>query len=396
MIHETWKGPSDAMTILLIIGGDVVLQALAQLSGRRLPLVAFSFGWVGYSFNTLMSVVGNGRLMPFPDYEVKIINAQNGFARDNHAWAIGRLLRDFERDGKNRWGERRQGDGKSRWGGRRQWDGKTKETKKVDEAYGRTVVYDQDWCSIIGLGVAAIPCGLDGDWSILVITFAGTILALLTGALPQWRFEKWNCRPNTSKGCCLTRGNGARTVMVIIGCGVGPDLEDMAAAESPRLLRAVKGADSTYTDVVMGLPVVGWITNVSCIILSVAWIVLLITVTAIEQHHWFLLLVGGIGMLQNVLVAGARRSPASRGIHLEQIEEFKGQKVMHALMDVERAYHRVGRSLLAEFFPNDKELRKEETDCLCEKETRRWTRWNASVSRRFEVGPRAKTRKSRR
>ncbi|EEB99951.1 hypothetical protein MPER_00236, partial [Moniliophthora perniciosa FA553] len=63
-IHEIWKNPSDTLSILLIIGGDVVLKALAQLSGRKLVPVAFSFGWVAYSFNTLMSIFGDGRLMP--------------------------------------------------------------------------------------------------------------------------------------------------------------------------------------------------------------------------------------------------------------------------------------------------------------------------------------------
>ncbi len=96
MIQGTWQNPSDTLSILLIIGGDVVLKALAQLTGRSFTPIAFSFGWVSYSFNTLMSVLGDGRLVPAPDYPAKVINAENGYKRDSKSWVIGRLLRDFE------------------------------------------------------------------------------------------------------------------------------------------------------------------------------------------------------------------------------------------------------------------------------------------------------------
>lgn len=38
---------------------------------------------------------------------------------------------------------------------------------------------------------AAITCALSGDWSNLFITFGGTLLALVTGSLPEWKNEKW-------------------------------------------------------------------------------------------------------------------------------------------------------------------------------------------------------------
>src|ERR1700753_2120690 len=45
--REEWKSPSNyAFTILLLLGGDVVAKALAQLAGGRLTPVAFSFGRV--------------------------------------------------------------------------------------------------------------------------------------------------------------------------------------------------------------------------------------------------------------------------------------------------------------------------------------------------------------
>ena len=40
-----WSNPSNyAFTILLLLGGDVVGRALAQLAGGRITPVAFSFG----------------------------------------------------------------------------------------------------------------------------------------------------------------------------------------------------------------------------------------------------------------------------------------------------------------------------------------------------------------
>ena len=42
--RDEWKSPSNyAFTILLLLGGDVVARALAQLAGSRLNPVAFSF-----------------------------------------------------------------------------------------------------------------------------------------------------------------------------------------------------------------------------------------------------------------------------------------------------------------------------------------------------------------
>jgi hypothetical protein len=40
-----WISPSNyAFTVLLLLGGDVVSRALAQLAGGRITPVAFSFG----------------------------------------------------------------------------------------------------------------------------------------------------------------------------------------------------------------------------------------------------------------------------------------------------------------------------------------------------------------
>lgn len=40
---DQWHNPADVFSVLLILGGDVVARALAQLSGSRVTPVAFSF-----------------------------------------------------------------------------------------------------------------------------------------------------------------------------------------------------------------------------------------------------------------------------------------------------------------------------------------------------------------
>ena len=61
---------------------------------------------------------------------------------------------------------------------------------------GRVFTHDRVWYTGIAIalvqnGIAAIPCGLHGNWAILLITGIGTILAFATGALPQFGKEKW-------------------------------------------------------------------------------------------------------------------------------------------------------------------------------------------------------------
>jgi len=41
---EQWRNPGDVFSVLLILGGDIVGRAVAQLAGSRLTPVAFSFG----------------------------------------------------------------------------------------------------------------------------------------------------------------------------------------------------------------------------------------------------------------------------------------------------------------------------------------------------------------
>ena len=107
-LSAQWLNPTDILSLLLLIGGDVVQKAIAQLFGvsvrpmKSLPRiyltpVAFSFGWVGYAVATLASVVGDKQLMPgIPDCPSIVINCKNGYRRKNCSWLLGRILRDGE------------------------------------------------------------------------------------------------------------------------------------------------------------------------------------------------------------------------------------------------------------------------------------------------------------
>ncbi|CAN5957291.1 unnamed protein product [Sphagnum jensenii] len=350
LLSSQWQNPSDILSVLLIIGGDVIQKAIAQLSGDHLVPVAFSFGWVAYSFSTLMSIVGDGRLMPLPDYPAKVINAESGYSRENRSWILGRLLRDFEFPLNDDIGLHItvfQADEKKEAG---------KPEKDWYWASGFVVI-------ILQLGIAAIPCGLYNDWGIILVTAVGTLLALVTGMLPQWRFEKWACRRKTKKVVILTGGNGTRHVMVIIGDEKGLDLEDLAVGESPRMRqrtehsnrlarreRDSEGNEEKKILMLRGVPVSFWITQVSCLILAFLWIVFLITVAGLRQHTWYLLLIGALGMIQNVVIAGVSRGPSAMGIHLTKIKSIQQHKVMDVLMDLESYRKGCGRSLLPEFF----------------------------------------------
>ncbi|KAL8868543.1 MAG: hypothetical protein Q9198_008142 [Flavoplaca austrocitrina] len=176
-----------------------------------------------------------------------------------------------------------------------------------------------------------MPCGLYGQYIILLVTACGIVLAFASGALPQWKEEKLACRSKSRKVIALTKGNGAQHVIVINGRGVGLDLEDLATADG-LTLKSTRYCVSGF---------------------AVLWLALLITVAGIRENTWYLLAVGFIGMAQNVFVAGKSREPSAFGLHLEFDRAIIRKKVMMTLMTAEIAYPTVGRSLIGTFFPGN-------------------------------------------
>jgi hypothetical protein len=58
VLAAQWSNPSDILSILLLLGPDVVQRAVAQQAGRVITPVAFSFGWVAYAVSALLSAFG--------------------------------------------------------------------------------------------------------------------------------------------------------------------------------------------------------------------------------------------------------------------------------------------------------------------------------------------------
>ncbi|KAJ8096512.1 hypothetical protein POJ06DRAFT_264010 [Lipomyces tetrasporus] len=357
---DQWTHPSDVFSVLLILGGDVVGRALAQLAGSAVTPVAFSFGWVSFAITAVVSAIGENKLMPLPDCACKVINGRTGYVRDNSSWIIGRIVRDFGSwmDGGRRNGPIRthlcemldlrwekdktvmekKEPGSGRYVARPSQAGLCVSLYKADRARPGYPGYDFAYfigfaTSVLQLGIAAIPCGIFGDWSILLVTASGIVLSFATGSLSQWSKEKWACRRNSEKTVVLTRGNGSQHAIVVIGDGKGLDLEDLAAGP-------------TNVDVSAS-----HLTRIVVILLAAFWILLLITAAGIRQNTWFLLSIGGIGILQNIFVAGWRRFPEAFGVPLIPAGVIGKPKVMDTLFAVERAYPGLGRSMLDTFFP---------------------------------------------
>lgn len=363
-----WSNPSDVSTILMVIGGDVVQKALAQGTGVwYFTPVCFSFGCVSYAFTALVNIIGNGRLLPEPDYPVKVFNLDSGYIRENKNWVVGRLLRDLETS-------------------------LSKEEPLADDAI-RISVFEAAVnrngltqfslsymhlgglaCILVQLSLASIPIALAREWDIMLITAAGTLLVQIAGCLPQWRAEKLPNRQARDATYALTQGNGSREVVVIFGNSNCLDLEELSASGSPRggrpwekftwgniFSKARTGKDGSpeiprrdtqlrKARVHYGLPFGFWLTRVSVVAQSVLWLLLLVNVASSRNYNWLLLAIGALGMFQNGYLAGMVRSSYRRNLPLTRVEVIRAKKVMDGLMDLEVQYG-CAEPLRDEFFP---------------------------------------------
>ncbi|KAH0591661.1 hypothetical protein MHUMG1_10602 [Metarhizium humberi] len=382
--RSQWSNPSDVFSVLLILGGDVVARALAQLVGSRLTPVAFSFGWVAYAVSAVAAAVGENKIMPLPDTSCEVINAKSGYKRANTSWIIGRIVRDYDDwkdetvskrlkdmlDAKHRFNKENANSNEPGSGDKLKYPKKAGlcvSVYKAEEAQAGNPGYDFVYwlgfgTSILQLGIAAIPCGIFGDWSILLITVVGILLAFATGSLPQWKEEKWACRDRSDKDVILTRGNGSQHAILILGEEKGLDLEDLATGQ-------------TNTDIATPRT-----TRFMLVGLAALWILLLITSAGIKDNTWFLLAIGGIGIVQNIIVAGKARYPTTYGIPLTLVEVIGSLKVMDTLIEVEKNYPYAGANMLDTYFPGGK-LRDHErmTWNNLEKDVEaRWNSWKES------------------
>ncbi|KAF2832729.1 hypothetical protein CC86DRAFT_366431 [Ophiobolus disseminans] len=147
-----------------------------------------------------------------------------------------------------------------------------------------------------------------------------------------WSEEKWTCRKVASAPFIITKGNGHQHAIVILRNNHTLHLEDLATSQKP----------------------ISEVVKVKVCVLAILWILLLIASTSVgsSSSAIWLLVVGALGMAQNILVAAWPRQSGVNGIHLDYQQCFMGKRVFDTIVEVEEVHPTVGRSLVPVFFPN--------------------------------------------
>ncbi|KAI4179049.1 MAG: hypothetical protein LQ346_007285 [Caloplaca aetnensis] len=366
--QQPWTSPTILVPILMALRIDCVHKALAQLAGGILVPVPFSFGtytprhipsshlrsnklpgWASYAVkNLLYASVGDAVLMPPAEAPCLVFNAKSGHGRNNASWLIGRVFRDYESwmdtavrariaellDERN---HHLQQSSKGTAPPRPRQAGlcisvyAPSKSKRAGVPTHGLLYWTGLVVVLMQMVIAAVPFALSGDMSIRRITLGGTILALTTGSLSQWKAEKWACRRKSSDPYILTSGNGAQHVIMILGNGQGLHLEDLAAGKTRR-----------SSSISSRLYIAG---------VSFLWLCLLVFAAGLAQNTGYLLAIGSIGTLQNVFASSLSQNPSMLGVHLEFMEVVGETKVFAALKALEGKYKGAGQCLLREFFP---------------------------------------------
>ncbi|KAF5856654.1 hypothetical protein ETB97_007043 [Aspergillus alliaceus] len=363
MFRSQFSNPKEALSVLLLIGGDVIQKAVAQMAGpASFTPVAFSFGWVAYSFNSLLNAIGSGAFLPEPDYPGSVIVVGSGDTRKNQAWVIGRLLRDLELEVESEF---------DKW----EWiDENTNQMVKTNPGDSGLLVTvyetlparqgyflsgyapkepkkDALWwtyfpITLTQLVIGAVPWIISGDWAVFFVTACGIVLALVTGSLRTLFLEKYACRHHSPQIYAIARGNGHRHVFLIL-----PNSRDKDKSSALYL-------DDLASAVQHG----GWQTRAISIVLAALWVGFLVTVGGIDTNTWYLLGIGALGMAHNVFVAGWHRAPEAHGIPLQRAQGIKNEfgrrqkgaknrpRVMDVLFDLEDAIPEAGFALRDLFF----------------------------------------------
>ncbi|KAL0567626.1 hypothetical protein V5O48_014371 [Marasmius crinis-equi] len=189
------------------------------------------------------------------------------------------------------------------------------------------------------LGIAAMLTALSGNWLVMIITFqGGNFIAQIQAALFQWREEMWKARPielDKPEVVCLNRGNGSSYVMVIRSEGnkTHPKLR-LANLAGGREVRSEKMVYANFVLVIL------WFVHILTMQARRVW----------ETTIGIMLVTGAAGMLQNIIVAGARRKPEALEFHLKNTSTIHKDRVFKALKEAEWKERRVGCVLSNIFF----------------------------------------------
>ena len=347
-VREQWQNPRDILSVLLITGPEVVNVALAQFYASLFKPVPFSFGWVAYAFMFLLKTAGRLKLRPetdFPHFLVRCGTEPRTF--ENASWLLGRILKDYESWMPGRVAEKIESLLEAKWrldqdrmGQSVSWESRPLRAGIVVTVFKQKrisptrdkVFWSGVIVAVVQAGIAAVPCGLYGQWEILLITVCGTCFAWVMGALLE---RSLLTRTDEGKMFALTQGRGYQHAIVIVGNGDGYDLEQLANDGLSNVI-----SDSLH-----------YLMTLFASIMVVLWTALLITTSGIESSTWYLMAVGALGMLQNIYAAGAARRPDAYGIHLDLVTVIGEVKTMSALLALEASFRTAGSSLLPIIFP---------------------------------------------
>lgn len=351
-----FTNPNEIMNVMLLIGGEVIQKAILQMAGFSIVTpVVFSFGWVTYTFN---SIANGGKDLPDPDYAVTVIpvtSRGSPLQIQNQSFLLGRLMRDLER----RTRKEIQSDSPE------VQSGMVVSVYEIDPTPRPGLHHcgplkpckDLIWWSflpflVVQLGVAAVPIILKRNWSIMLITACGNVLALVGASLPTIRRNKFACRLGSRVPFILTRGTGHKYAFLILpnSSNTRRDYygDEPASADRnclPHLHDLAYGFTKSQTSYFYS------------VCLCLLWVVLLIAVGGLEDDTWYLFAVGSLGMAHSVLVASMPRSPESHGVPLKETrgpvfrfgstrDAGHRQKVSDTLLQLERNYPGAGHALL--------------------------------------------------
>lgn len=289
-----------------------------------------------------------------------MVNTYTGRVHTNMSWLLGRLLRNHEY-----WKQSLIEEAKRKRTDVVQVQEIVDNVEREKDAELTVYVYTEthrrkrswkdshDWVWISGvvvtllqLGIAAIPVGLYREWEILAITAAGICLAFATGfvngaasrprkrpTLKQLTGRKKKMKEGEEKNeprtYVLTEGPNANLVVMIKSNEKGTDLEEFARVTD-------EGKNSTIFE---------------SAILLVLWVGLLITITGLKTKTWFVVAIGAIGMLQNIVLAGAPRKFVAFGMSLELDTVIQEKNAYATLLELNDQIPYAGLKVMRLFYP---------------------------------------------
>jgi len=300
--------------------------------------------------------------MPKPELACLVINARSCHRRTNNSWILSRILRDFDvwrHPDCDRVEAQKLKELQAKEDALAKEQKRAPRTKRIalrvtvwdckatsGRGAGDMAYWAGLFVSVVQLVIATIPWAMWDEPFTFWVTAIGTVLAYASGALPQWVEEKSGVRKTSlnnpakdRKAVFLTEGNGSHEALLILSHHGSLDLEALAG---PQRSLQNPGATRVYST-----------------LLAILWLALLISVAGWDQHTWFLLGVGLLGLVHNAAVCAFRRRPPAFGLELEYQQTIAEGTVMEVLYAVETRFPQAGAALLDEFFSGDLRPREE-------------------------------------